>query len=147
MYSDDPKNYQVNGDHYHRLEYQPIEFIHDLNLDFDRANAVKYLARLGHKIGTDPEQDVDKAIHYLKFYDQQRKERREKVKRFIDQFPSQFIQQAIFFICEIPSLCIAENCLDILRVRLEKGMEILDQPEEEQPDDDEDEEESEAENG
>lgn len=60
MFSDNPLNWQEGGDHYARLEYQPVQFI----------------------------------------------------------FPSHFIQQAIFFICEIPSLGLAESCLDLLRYRL-----------------------------
>ena len=78
-----PLSYQVGGDHYKRFEYQPIELIHDLGLDFDRANAVKYLARLGHK--GDPLEDLEKARQYLRFYEEKQKKEREQIQRFVDQ--------------------------------------------------------------
>ena len=147
MLSDNPLNWQEGGDHYSRLEYQPVQFIQDLNLDFPRATAVKYLARLGHKIGAEPKQDIDKATHYLQIYDKYRKERREKVMRFIGQFDSQFIQQAIYLICEIPGIGLANTNLQLIRYRLEKGLPIYREPEKKTDDEDEDdEEESEKEN-
>lgn len=146
MFSDNPLNWQEGGDHYARLEYQPVQFIQDLNLDFPRANAIKYLARLGHKIGADPKQDIDKAVHYLKIYDKYRKERREKVMRFLGQFDSQFIQQAIYMICEIPGIGLAETNLELIRYRLEKDLPICREEENkaDAADEDEDEEESEV---
>lgn len=83
--NENPLSYQVGGDHYSRLDYQPIELIHDLGLDFDRANAVKYLARLGHK--GDPLEDIQKVRQYLQFYNKCELERVEKTKKFAAQVP------------------------------------------------------------
>lgn len=80
-----PLQYQVGGNHYRRLQYQPIELIHDLGLDFDRANAIKYLSRLGHK--GDPLEDLKKAKQYLEFYQESKDKKREKTRVFAEQFP------------------------------------------------------------
>lgn len=59
---------QVGGDHYKRLDVQPWDAMEawmprDQFLGFLRGNAIKYLARAGHK--DDLREAVDKARHYL----------------------------------------------------------------------------------
>jgi len=49
--------------HYSRLSPEPIDVINAWKLNFNRGNAIKYIARAGHK---DNEiQDLEKAIYYL----------------------------------------------------------------------------------
>lgn len=56
-----PLNVQVGGDHYKKLEIQPIEFIQNANLDFCLGNVLKYLVRdKGKRL-----EDLEKAYHYL----------------------------------------------------------------------------------
>ena len=88
-----PLKYQVGGDHYRRLKYQPIQLIHDLNLDFDRANCIKYIARLGHK--GDPLEDIQKIRQYLSFYREKHRSNLIKLTRFIRQFKSGIILNLI----------------------------------------------------
>lgn len=57
----DVNSYQIGGDHY-ADEYQPWDFILDLDLNFLLANAVKYIFRHQKKGGAE---DLAKAIHYL----------------------------------------------------------------------------------
>lgn len=84
--NENPLSFQVGGDHYRRLKYQPIQLIHDLNLDFDRANCIKYVARLGHK--GDPFEDIQKIRQYLQFYEEKQKPKAEKLSQFVAQFHS-----------------------------------------------------------
>lgn len=62
-------NKQVDGSHYQKYKYQPVQYIMDLGMDFALGNAVKYLTR----IGVDKDKGnigIDKAIHYVEiFYD------------------------------------------------------------------------------
>ena len=95
---EDPLNYQVGGEHYHQYAYQPIELIHDLNLDFDRANAVKYLVRLGKKEDK-PIQDIRKAQHYLRFYEARQIDSADKVEMFVTQVEDPLAAMAIRCIC------------------------------------------------
>lgn len=64
---DDSKSaldYQVGGNHYQQMAYQPLSFIMDMKLNFCEGNIVKYVARYKYKNGL---QDLQKAQHYLKF--------------------------------------------------------------------------------
>jgi hypothetical protein len=81
--NENPLSYQVGGDHYKKYEYQPIELFNDLRLDFNRANAIKYLARWRQKNGVE---DLKKAVQYLRFVKQEQDKNGEKVFRFLEQF-------------------------------------------------------------
>ena len=80
---DDPLSYQIGGSHYSQYEYQPVEFFSDLLLDFNRANAIKYLVRWRQKNGIE---DLKKAQQYLRFFEQEQDKSLEKVERFLSQF-------------------------------------------------------------
>lgn len=54
-----------NPKHYSRLSPQPIDLINDWGLNFNLGNAVKYIARAGHK--TDAIEDLQKAIFYINY--------------------------------------------------------------------------------
>jgi hypothetical protein len=49
--------------HYKRFPVEVINFTEQL--DFNRGNAVKYLARAGHKEGVDELEDLSKAVWYV----------------------------------------------------------------------------------
>lgn len=121
--NENPLKYQVGGDHYRRLKYQPIQLIHDLNLDFDRANCIKYVARLGHK--GNPIEDIQKIRQYLKFYEEKQKPKAEKLTQFIHQFHSfkilNFIHSLIY-----GDIAMAEFYLDQIeaKIREEKSHEL-----------------------
>ena len=53
---------QIDGNHYVRMEIQPVEFIHKNGIPFLEANVIKYVVRHKLKGG---EADIRKAIHYL----------------------------------------------------------------------------------
>ena len=55
--------------HYNQGNIEVIEAIDDWKLDFSLGNAVKYIARAGHK--DDAVQDLRKAIWYIEHYIQQ----------------------------------------------------------------------------
>ena len=55
----------TNPIHYRRLDPEPIDVIEQWNLGFCEGNAVKYLARAGHKLGADRRDDLAKARWYL----------------------------------------------------------------------------------
>lgn len=57
-------DYQVGGNHYQQMAYQPLTFIMERNLKFCEGNIIKYIARYKYKNGL---QDLKKAQHYLKF--------------------------------------------------------------------------------
>ena len=57
-------DYQVGGNHYQQMAYQPLTFIMEQKLNFCEGNIVKYVARYKFKNGL---QDLKKAQHYLKF--------------------------------------------------------------------------------
>lgn len=61
--SQNPLNRQAGGTHYTRLDYQPIEFSVDNNLDPCAAFITKHLARLGEKGSKVLE--LEKVLHYL----------------------------------------------------------------------------------
>ena len=79
----DPLSYQVGGSHYSRYEYQPITFFNDTRLDFNRANAIKYLTRWEQKNGIE---DLKKAVQYLRFAEQERDKQIDFELRFLAQF-------------------------------------------------------------
>lgn len=79
----DPLSYQVGGSHYSQYEYQPITFFNDTRLDFNRANAIKYLARWKQKNGIE---DLKKAVQYLRFAEQERDKEIAFELRFLKQF-------------------------------------------------------------
>ena len=106
-----PLDYQVGGDHYRRYKYQPIELIADLGLGFERGNAVKYLARLGHK--GDPLEDLAKVRHYLDFFEKRRNRFIEKLDEFTDQIKNPTISLAISAVCT-GDLRLAREMVDLL---------------------------------
>lgn len=55
--------------HYNAGKFEVIDVIEDWGLDFHLGNAVKYIARAGHK--SNAAEDIDKAIWYLTRYQQQ----------------------------------------------------------------------------
>lgn len=81
--NENPLSYQVGGDHYKKYEYQPVEFFADLQIGFNRANAIKYLVRWKDKGGVE---DLKKAVQYLRFVKQEQDKNDEKVFRFLEQF-------------------------------------------------------------
>lgn len=62
--------------HYTRFPIQPIRLTQHLN--FCRGNAVKYLARAGHKDGVDELEDLRKARYYILQEIQRVEEQREQ---------------------------------------------------------------------
>lgn len=93
---DSPLQYQVGGDHYRRFNYQPVMFFRETNLDFDRANAIKYLARVGHK--GDPVEDLEKAAQYLQFYEVRRMYENSLCEQFVNQIDEVPIRHAIRYL-------------------------------------------------
>jgi hypothetical protein len=55
----------LNPNHYSRWAIEPIEFIRRNELDFARANVIKYIMRHDAKDGR---KDLEKAVQYLKWY-------------------------------------------------------------------------------
>lgn len=55
----------INPEHYNRLDPQPKDVIRSWGLNFNLGNAVKYVARAGHK--DDIVQDLKKAQEYIQF--------------------------------------------------------------------------------
>jgi hypothetical protein len=57
-----------NPSHYANTgKIQPIEFINDHKLNFNRGNVVKYVSRAGHKDPAKEIEDLKKAKQYLEF--------------------------------------------------------------------------------
>lgn len=54
---------QINPPHYRRFPVEVIDITE--HLSFNRGNAVKYLARAGHKAGADELTDLRKAAWYV----------------------------------------------------------------------------------
>lgn len=52
-----------HSNHYKALEPQPIDVIEGWGLGFNLGNAIKYIARAGHK--DSKEADLEKAVWYL----------------------------------------------------------------------------------
>lgn len=62
-----PKHDAVNHpSHYTDGKYEVIDFIEDKRLDFHMGNAIKYISRAGKKDIASKEQDLQKAVWYLK---------------------------------------------------------------------------------
>lgn len=59
------ENNAINPEHYNRLDPQPKDVIRSWGLNFNLGNAVKYVARAGHK--DDVVQDLKKAQEYIQF--------------------------------------------------------------------------------
>lgn len=51
--------------HYNQGRYEVIDVIEDWNLGFSLGNAVKYIARAGHKDKDRTIEDLEKAIWYI----------------------------------------------------------------------------------
>lgn len=51
--------------HYTRGKYEVIDVIHDWELGFDLGNAIKYIARAGHKNSDKEVEDLEKAVFYI----------------------------------------------------------------------------------
>lgn len=81
--NENPLSYQVGGSHYSQYEYQPIQFFNEIPLDFNRANAIKYLVRWKKKNGVE---DLKKAVQYLRFTETKGEELFDKILRFVRQF-------------------------------------------------------------
>lgn len=60
-----PLNKQIGGNHYKRLNPQPVELITELKLSFIQGNVVKYILRAPYK-GKELE-DLKKANQYFEF--------------------------------------------------------------------------------
>jgi hypothetical protein len=56
------RDYQVGGDHYKKLQIQPVEYIYANELDFLEGNVVKYITR--HRTKGEGAKDIQKVIHY-----------------------------------------------------------------------------------
>lgn len=59
------KSNPINPEHYNRLKPEPKDVIRSWGLNFNMGNAVKYIARAGHK--GDIVEDLKKAQQYLQF--------------------------------------------------------------------------------
>ena len=59
---------QVGGDHYTKMEIEPIDFILQNSLDYCQGNVIKYVCRHETKGGVE---DLRKAKHYLEFLAQE----------------------------------------------------------------------------
>ena len=53
---------QIGGDHYSKMEIQPIEYIMKNKIPYCEANVIKYLSRWRSKNGVE---DLRKARHYI----------------------------------------------------------------------------------
>lgn len=53
---------QIAGDHYKKLQIQPVEYIHANSLPFIEGNVVKYITRWRAKGGV---KDLEKAKHFI----------------------------------------------------------------------------------
>lgn len=51
--------------HYNIGKYEVIDVIDDWGLDFELGNAVKYIARAGHKDPSKTIEDLEKAVFYI----------------------------------------------------------------------------------
>lgn len=52
--------------HYAQFKYEPWDVIKDWGLDFDLGSVVKYVSRAGKKPDNSKEQDLRKAMEFLK---------------------------------------------------------------------------------
>ena len=100
-----PLTTQVGGDHYKNLEYQPIEFLMDTNLNAALGYAIKYLSRYPNK---NPD-DLKKAEHCIEIFDEWYRRNGDPFVGRVDtprliKFTSQFepvIQQAMLHILNL----------------------------------------------
>jgi len=69
--------------HYNMGKFEVIDVIHDWKLGFNRGNAIKYLARAGHKDQAKYIEDLNKAIFYIK----------DEIKRHLDKEELKDIQK------------------------------------------------------
>lgn len=51
--------------HYAQFKNEPIDIIEEWGLNFNLGNALKYIARAGHK--DDMVQDLEKAVYYINY--------------------------------------------------------------------------------
>lgn len=65
---------QIGGDHYSKVNIQPIEYITANNLGFSEGNVIKYITRYKYKNGLE---DLKKALWYINYlidtYDKENK--------------------------------------------------------------------------
>lgn len=66
MSLDSPSNIQIGGNHYKKFQYQPIHFLMDITCNSALSYAIKYVSRYPNK---NPD-DLDKAIHCLRLYEE-----------------------------------------------------------------------------
>jgi hypothetical protein len=52
--------------HYNVGKFEVVDVIADWKLNFNRGNAVKYIARAGHKDPSKEVEDLEKAMFYLR---------------------------------------------------------------------------------
>ena len=115
----DPLSYQVGGSHYSQYEYQPITFFNDTGLDFNRANAIKYLTRWEQKNGIE---DLKKAVQYLRFAEQERDKQIDFELRFLAQFDKTMegrIIEEILDGCLVEARSEIEDLIDIEEANIE----------------------------
>lgn len=64
--------------HYNMGKYEVIDVINDWNLNFQKGNAVKYIARAGHKDPSKEIEDLEKALFYINYEVNRLKSLKEK---------------------------------------------------------------------
>lgn len=62
VWIDEVKDIQIGGDHYKKMNIQPIDFILANDLGFCEGNIIKYICRWGSKGGIE---DLKKIKHYV----------------------------------------------------------------------------------
>lgn len=63
-----PEQSSVNHpSHYNMGKYEVIDVINDWNLNFQKGNAIKYIARAGHKDPSKEIEDLEKALFYINY--------------------------------------------------------------------------------
>ena|ERR1700759_37407 len=65
-YKDDTTKPAFGPEHYTKLNPEPADVIDSWNLNWRLASAVKYIARAGNKPGNTAEQDLEKAIRFIR---------------------------------------------------------------------------------
>lgn len=60
-------NQVVHPSHYNTGKYEVIDVINDWNVNFNKGNAIKYIARAGHKDPAKEVEDLKKAMFYLAY--------------------------------------------------------------------------------
>lgn len=66
---------QVAGNHYSKLNIQPMKYALENNLNYGQANAIKYITRYKDKNGIE---DLKKAIHCIMLLIEFEEEKNEK---------------------------------------------------------------------